>query len=194
MSALSRVLLLLACAALPACASLLPSGSSEVRSAFPSFEAARAAIERVVPYRTTVAELGQLGFDLQDSANVTRIPYPELISRLAPNPAVPLDEMDAGIRDCILSRQECRAYQFQLGEQRRRREGNFMLDFLNFKRTTHVTGWRFEGLIVVRNGVVLFRNYGGEPQADRREQQVNPLGPLQPAGEGAGSAVLRGRF
>ena len=36
-----------------------------------------------------------------------------------------------------------------------------MLDVLKFRRTTRVTGWRFEGLLAVRDGVVLFRSHGG---------------------------------
>ena len=38
----------------------------------------------------------------------------------------------------------------------------------------------------MRDGVVLFRSHGGDPRTDRVERQVNPLGPLQQLGEGAG--------
>jgi len=103
---------------------------------------------------------------------------------------VPLDSADPGIRDCILARDQCVAYQFEFGTERRRREGGFMLDFLNFRRVTHVTGWRFEGLVAVRQGIVLFRSHGGEARIDRTERQHNPLGPLQPAGEGLGRALV----
>ncbi|MES2091897.1 MAG: hypothetical protein V4532_18235 [Pseudomonadota bacterium] len=185
---------LAACAALAAlggCGNLLPRGSSETLSSFGSFEAARDALSRVVPYETTTQQLSELGFDLKDSVNVQLIPYPEVVARLAPNPSISLEQLDAGIRDCILARQACRAYIFSMGEQRRRREGGILLDFLNFHRKTAITGWRFEGLVVVRNGVVLFTNYGGEPQIERSERQSNPLGPLQPAGEAAGSLFVR---
>ena len=70
-------------------------------------------------------------------------------------------------------------------------EGGFLLDFLNFRRTVRVSGWRFNGLVAVRDGVVLFRSYGGEPRNDRTDRQVNPLGPLQPAGEAVGGLVSR---
>ena len=66
-----------------------------------------------------------------------------------------------------------------------------MLDVLNVRRTTRVTGWRFEGLLAVRDGVVLFRSHGGVPRTDRTERQVNPLGPLQRAGEGVGERLTR---
>ena len=70
-------------------------------------------------------------------------------------------------------------------------EGGFLLDFLNFRRVTHVVGWHFEGLLAVRDGTVLFRSYAGEPRTDRPEREVNPLGPLQPAGDSPGSIVTR---
>lgn len=176
---------------LTACSSLLPRGSTDVQSGFNSFEEARDAIERVRPYQTTTAQLKDLGFDVHSTANVRQIPYPEVVARLAPNPSVPLEMLDPGIRDCIESRQACRAYEFSFGHQISHREGSFWADFLNFRRRTEISGWRFQGLVVVRDGVVLFRNHGGEPQIRQTERQSNPLGPLQPAGEAAGALIGR---
>jgi hypothetical protein len=178
-------------ALLAGCSGLLPRGSGEVVSGFKSFDEARAALESVEPYRTTTAELATIGFDIAQSSNVRQIPYPEVMFRLAPNQNVPLELLDAGIRDCITAQQACKAYEFRLERQSRRREGPFLPDFFNFRRFTRTTGWRFEGLIVVRDGVVLFRNYGGEPNIERNERQNNPLGPLQPSGEAAGAFLLR---
>lgn len=183
----------LACAslALAGCTPLLPKASSVAASSFDSYEAARQALEKVIPYQTRVEELRALGFDPQASANVTVIPYPEVVTRLAPHPGVPLEQLEPGVRDCILAQTQCRAYVFRYGQQRRVREGGFWSDFFNFDRIVSVTGWRFEGLVVVRNGVVLLRSIGGEPRTDRVDRQHNPLGPLQPAGEAAGSWLLR---
>jgi len=36
-----------------------------------------------------------------------------------------------------------------------------------------------------------FESYSGEPHNDRTERHVNPLGPLQPAGEAAGGVIGR---
>ena len=41
-----------------------------------------------------------------------------------------------------MARLACQAYEFQLGRETTRREGGFLPDFLNFRRTTRVTGWR----------------------------------------------------
>jgi hypothetical protein len=184
-------LVALCAGSLTGCSHLLPADRSDTRSSFESFEAAQQALDKVVPFRTTIDELGALGFDVHSNANVSLIPYPELVARLAPNPSVPLDALDPGIRECILSRMACETYEFRIGQESRRREGGFWADFLNFRRTTEVTGWRFEARVVVRGGVVLFRNWGGEPRIARTELQRNPLGPLQPAGEGAGALIAR---
>ena len=180
-----------ACPMLCGCASLLPRGDIERPSGFDSFEVAAQAFDKVVAYRTTVEQLNALGFDLQSSPNVTLISYPQLTGRLAPDRGVPFEAIDPGIRDCIVARLACQAYEFHMDRETTRREGSFMLDFLNFRRTTRVTGWRFEGLLAVRDGVVLFRSHGGELRIDRTEWQVNPLGPLQRAGEGAGGLLVR---
>ncbi len=188
--ALFRITWISSCLLLCGCANLLPRGDIEKPSGFDSFDAAAQAFDAVVPYRTTVEQLSALGLDLQASPNVTLIQYPQSTGRLAPDRGVPFEAIDPGIRDCIVARLACQAYEFHLGRERSRREGGFLSDFLNFRRTTHVTGWRFEGLLAVRDGGVLFRSHGGERRTDRTDRQVNPLGPLQGAGDAIGRLLM----
>jgi hypothetical protein len=178
------------CLGLGACTSLLPSSSAVSPSQFGSYEAARQALEKSVPYQTTLEELKALGFDPYASVNVTVIPYPEVVSRLAPYSGVPLEALDRGVRDCILAQTRCSAYVFHIARNDRQRDGNFILDFLNFRRNVQQTGWTFDGMVVVRDGVVLFRNVAGAPNINTTEKTVNPLGPFQRAGESSGDLVL----
>ena len=178
-----RVLILVTALGLAGCTALLPSSSAVSPSSFDSFEAAQAALEKTVPYKTTLEELKALGFDPQASANVSIIPYPEVVSRLAPYSGVALDALDPGVRDCILAQTQCKAYVYRFGRVDRQRDGNFLLDFFNINRHVQVRGWRFEGLVVVRDGVVLFRNSAGEARLDATERTINPLGPFQRSGE-----------
>lgn len=175
---------------LAGCSSMLPRGSSDTPSPFGSYADAQAAAERIVPFRTRVPELPAMGFDPREGSNVTLIPYPDIVARLAPYPGVPLDELDPGIRACISVKSACRGYLFRFERQDRKREGGFLPDFFNVQRVTHVTGWWFEALVVVSEDAVLFRNLAGEARIDRIERQKNPLGPLQPAGEAAGSLLI----
>lgn len=188
---LARGALLPALLALGACTSMLPSGSTDTPKGFGSFGEAQSAVQRIVPLETATADLARLGFDPVAGTNVTLIPYPDLVGRLAPHPGVPFDKLDPGIRRCIEAQTACRGYVFHFERQDRRREGNFWLDFLNLRRTTYFSGWWFDALIVVANGTVLFRNFAGQAATDRVEKQVNPLGPFQPAGESAGSVLIR---
>lgn len=174
---------------LAGCGGLLPRGSAETPPVFEGFEQAEGAAKRIVGLKTRVEELKALGFD-PNGANVTVIPYPDIVARLAPYPGVPVDQLDPGVRECIEAQAACRGYLFHFEHQNRRRQGSFWLDFLNLRRNTYVTGWWFDALIVVSDGVVLFRNYGGQASTDRTERQVNPLGPFQPAGESAGWQLI----
>ena len=79
---------------------------------------------------------------------------------------------------------------FHFERQDRKREGGFWLDFLNIRRETLTTGWWFDALLVMRGDTVLFRNHSGQANIVRVEKQVNPLGPLQQAGEAAGSLLV----
>lgn len=172
-------------AGLAACGSLLPEGRSDTPLPFDSYEAAQTALDKVKPFETRLDALKPLGFDPQAGPNVTLIPYPDVIARLAPHPGVPIDALDPGIRRCILAQTACSAYLFHFETQHRERLGGFWLDFLNFRRVTRTTGWRFDALVVVSDGLVLFRNAAGQARIDQTERQHNPLGPLQPAGESA---------
>lgn len=183
--------LALVLALLGGCSSLLPRGQSDTPAAFATFEEARDAAQRIIALQTRSPELKALGFDLQSGTNMTLIPYPEIVARLTPHPNVPLIKLDPGIRQCVDAQSACRGHLFRFERQDRRREGNFWLDFFNLRRTTYVRGWWFEALIVVSDDTVLFRNFSGQAHTDRVERQTNPLGPFQPAGEGAGSLLLR---
>jgi hypothetical protein len=187
-----RVLLNGLTALLGGCASgrLLPDASIAAHAEFVDFDAAQRAFEKIEPYKTTVEDLKTLGFDTA-ARNVRLIGYPDVVGRLAPNSALPLDQLDPGIRDCILARLECRAYEYRVANETRVRTGGFVLDWLNFKRTTEVNGWQFDAVVAVRNGLVLFRNYGGAPHNERTERQINPLGPFQGIGDAVAGQLVR---
>jgi hypothetical protein len=185
------LLILVVSALLSACAALLPRASSSAGVGFENFKEARLAIESIVPLKTRTEALDAMGFDVRNGLNVTLVSYPEIVVRLTPHPSVPISTLDSGIRQCIDIQTRCRGFLFSFEREDRKREGNFWLDFFNVSRTTNVTGWRFEALIVVSDDLVLFRNYSGQARIDRVITQTNPLGPFQPAGEGVGSLLLR---
>ena len=151
------VLFVATMAPLGGCASgrLLPDASIAAETEFADFDAARTAFETIEVYRTTVNDLKVLGFDTA-SPNVRLIGYPDVVARLAPNSSLGLDQLDPGIRDCILARLGCRAYEYRVATETRERTGAFALDWLNFKRTTEVRGWQFDAIVAVREAWFCF--------------------------------------
>ena len=104
------------------------------------------------------------------------------------NPSIKKEDLDQGIQACIDARINCRAYEIKLQNILRKRYGNVFLDVFNFRRRTHETGWEFEALIVMVNGTVVYKIWGGTPVIDESREIKNPLGPLQDPTD-----ILKGR-
>jgi hypothetical protein len=171
---------------LSGCASLLPSGKAVPEGPWKSFDEAKASYDRIVPERTTVKELAELGFDPFQTPNIAILSYADLRRRFSVT-SLSGDELDPLLRDCLAARERCTAYETDLKRTERHRSGNFWLDFLDFRRTTDVTGWRFNALIVLKDDRVVYKLWGGQPIIREREDDRNPLGPLQ----GSGSKLLQ---
>lgn len=184
---MATVLVLLLATA--ACTRLLPKGDSETPGLWASFEEARAAIEGIEPGTTTRADLAAAGLDPYRSPNITILTYSDILLRFPVTAAIPLAELDEGLRACFVAGKECDGYLVQARAVRRRRVGNFWLDSLHFDRPADVKGWSFNALILFVHDVVVYRLYGGQPMTYERERTRNPLGPLQGWGEQAPSLM-----
>ncbi|MGH8738867.1 MAG: hypothetical protein ACREVC_16045 [Burkholderiales bacterium] len=66
--------------------------------------------------------------------------------------------------------------------------GSFLADLLDFHRKTDVSGWRFDGVLLIKDGVVIYKLTGGQPSIHQLEETVNPLGPFQ-SGTGVTSII-----
>lgn len=168
-------------ALLSACSSLLPRASSAT-SDFRHFEDLRDTVQNLQPMQTRLAELERLGIDPAKLPNTRILTYVDILQRFVPGPAVRREDLDAGILACIEARDGCRGWELDVAFIKRDRTGNFLADFLNFKRRTETTGWRFTGLILLAHGTVVYRVWGGQPLVNQLEVQTNPLGPLQDIG------------
>lgn len=172
--------------ALTGCASLLPSGSAVSAGSWKSFDEAKGAYDRIVPERTTVRELSELGFDPFQTPNIAILSHADIRRRFSVT-SLAGDEIDPLLRDCLASRERCTAYETDIKHTERHRSGNFWLDFLEFRRTTGITGWRFNAIIVLKDDRVVYKLWGGQPLIRESEDDRNPLGPLQ----GSGSKLLQ---
>lgn len=183
MKRLSLILLLLL---LTACRSLLPEGGRQADNIWSSFEEAKVAFDRIEPYRTRLDDLRSLGFDPGSKANVQILNYSQVAHAVLPNAAMPLEAQPKGMRDCIQAQHQCVGYLIEQSRLNRKRIGGFWADFLNFSRETRMEGWRFVALVALVDGVVVFKQWSGQPAIHELERNHNPLGFFQGAGEGAG--------
>ena len=172
---------------LAACSSMLPRGQAHTDRPWPSYEAAHAAYASIQPGRTTVEQLRALGLDPRTAPNVKLLSYSDILRRLVP-PTADV-RLDPGIRDCLNDNGRCQGFEVVENHVDRQRVGDFLLDFLDFRRETHTTGWNFDMVVLVNHGVVVFKLWGGEPAVSDSSSTRNPLGPLQ----GFGASGL-GRF
>ena len=175
--------LILGCVLLASCSALLPREQSDRRTPWDSFESARATYDRITPMETTTAGLKALGLDPYHDPNITILNYADLLRKLIGNGSVPFNVLEQPLRDCLSDGDQCLGYEIDVKHIERKREGSFWLDFLTFRRTTHVYGWEFNALIVLKNDLVVYKLWGGQPTIKEVEQDTKPLGPLQNIGE-----------
>ena len=174
--------------AIAGCASLLPVAKSEVKSPWKSFDEAKLAIERIVPERTTAADLKASGIDPYTSPNVQLLSYSDVLLRFPANGLLAQGTLDGGLRECLASGKSCTGYSIIVRDVKRERVGDFWKDSLGFRREVEITGWTFNALILLVGDRVVYTLYGGQPMLSEQELTRNPLGPIQDWAEAAGSA------
>lgn len=135
--------------------------------------------EKIKAYETTKEELKELGFDPYTQPNIRILSYLDIIQRFMPNDSITLDDLDAAVSFCIKSRDKCLAYEAQPQRTKSKRVGNVALDMMTFKRRTLASGWSFYALILINDGVVVYKVWSGEPFISGEKIRNNPLGPLQ---------------
>ncbi len=164
-----------------ACSSMLPQSRSESPT-FQSFDDARQAIEGLVPMKSDLPELEKLGIDPVKQPNTVILTYSDIVRRFVTGSLLSKADLDPGIMACLNARDGCHGWDMNVARINKVRTGNFWADFLNFKRHTVSTGWRFNALILLVNDVVVYRAWGGQPVINEVDVITNPLGPLQEIG------------
>jgi hypothetical protein len=178
----SGTLVCLLAGTLTGCSALLPK-SKETSGApgigFQSYEDAQRAFDQIEPGKTTVAELGAMQLDPRVNPNVTVMPRHELMSRFIVNQSVTMADLDEGVRECLQARENCRALEVNQTATQTKRTGNAALDMAKVYRETHTLGWRFCGLLLVKDGIVVYKLTSGQPGIHEVAETHDALAPLQ---------------
>lgn len=167
------------------CHSLLPRSENTTEGPWKNYQEAQEVFDKIIPYQTSVDDLKELKLNPESNPNIAILTYSDVIRRFIPSSGISADQLAPGIQECILATESCKGYEIVQRTINRKRNGNFWLDFTNFKRTTDVTGWSFNGVILVKDKLVVYKLAGGQPVIHEVETNKNPLGPLQGSGEGA---------
>jgi hypothetical protein len=166
-------------AMLSACASLLPSAHTD-SSTFADFEAARNAVEGLMPPAGTASSSAASGFDPLHHPNATLLTQADVVRMFfIPNTLMTRADLDPGVLTCVEARGACHGIELKMAKIDKIRTGNFLKDVTNFSRRTETTGWRFNAVILFVDQKVVYRAWGGQPAVNELELANNPLGPLQ---------------
>ena len=166
---------------LQGCVSWLPQAAADPVY-FTSFDQARAAIESIEPGRTRTADLKAMHLDTVQQPNTVVLSYADILRRVMGGSVLAKQDLAPGIVQCLEAHDACRGLEFNINSIHKDRVGSFWLDFINFKRETVTSGWRFNALILSVDEVVVYRSWGGQPEVNLVDKQRNPLGPLQEIG------------
>jgi hypothetical protein len=166
-------------ALLSACASLLPSAHTD-SSTFADFEAARSAVEGLMPEDGAAPTPATNAFDPLHHPNATLLTHADVVRMFfIPNTLMKRSDLDPGVLTCVEARGACHGIELKMAKIDKIRTGNFLKDVTNFSRRTETTGWRFNSVILFVDKKVVYRAWGGQPAVNELELANNPLGPLQ---------------
>src|SRR3954466_11433536 len=146
--------------ALSGCSALLPQSketSGPTGGGWKSYQDAQSTFDRIEPGKTTAAELASMQLDPRANPNVTVLPRHELLQRCIINQSVAMTDLDTGVRECLEAREKCRVLEVNQTATQTKRTGNAALDVAKLYRETHTSGWRFCGLLLVKDGVVVYK-------------------------------------
>jgi len=172
-------LIAIALASLEACAALLPKAHVATVVSWTSFDEAKAAIDKIVSYQSRRADLTAQGIDPVLNPAITILNYSDVVQRFATGAIVGADQVDRGIRECLIAGKSCTGYQIEARRTNLKRVGNFWLDTFNFRREVDVGGWSFRATILFVDDLAVYTIYGGQPLIHEQELARNPLGLLQ---------------
>ena len=153
----------------------MPSSKTTVTSPWKNFGDIETAYEKIIPGKTTLEDLKQMGFDPYRNSEYQNSDFTDIINYFyAQSHPSRKKILIEGVQECINAKDRCRAYQIVPGDKKKKREGNFWLDILRFKRQTKESGWEFKGLIIVIDNIVVYKEpISGKPQIDIEEWRKN---------------------
>src|SRR4029079_18154706 len=136
---------------LAGCSGMLPRQKEVTASPWPTYQAAQETFDKIVPGQTTIADLRNMALDPAENPNIAILNYADVMRKFMLNQSFSVQDLDQGVRDCVTAKVACRGFEINQSQVHRQRMGNVVLDVLGFQRETHTAGWRFNGLILLKD-------------------------------------------
>jgi hypothetical protein len=177
-----RIVVLVVSCLVAGCSSLLPRSKEVTASPWQTYQDAQDTFDKIIPGQTTIADLRNMSLDPGANANIAILNYADVMRKFLLNQSFSINDLDHGVRDCVLAKIGCRGFEISQSSVQKQRMGNVIFDVLGFHRETHTAGWRFNGLILLKDDIVVYKLTGGQPVIQATEENQNPLGPVQAIG------------
>jgi hypothetical protein len=177
-----RIAALLVSCLVAGCSSLLPKSKEVTASPWQTYQDAQETFDKIIPGQTTIADLRMMSLDPGANANIAILNYADVMRKFLLNQSFSINDLDHGVRDCVLAKVGCKGFEINQSSVQKQRMGNVVFDVLGFYRETHTAGWRFNGLILLKDDIVVYKLTGGQPVIQQTEENQNPLGPVQAIG------------
>lgn len=128
----------------------------------------------------TLDELKTIGVDVHKTQNIEQLTHLDVAKRfgLIGHKDESL-KTPPGVQRMLDAAEKGMGYELSVENTTHERVGGFWRDFLNFKRVTHETGWRYNILIITVEGKVEYVLHKGNPNINKVTIEKNPLGPFQ---------------
>ena len=179
--------------ALVGCSSgkLLPHSSNNSSASFQTYEQVVAAYSAVRPGETRTPDLAGLGFDTATGANAESLTYIGIGNRFLLQVDKPTSHIPPQVEGCIKTHERCAGFVFRLQRLESHRIGNVLVDAFGFKKIVVDSGWTAEVMLVLQDGVVIYKIMSGRPRLEQTRDIVQPLGAVQDIGSTTGAEPQR---
>jgi hypothetical protein len=161
------------------CKSLLPVRTVDTQHAWSTYQDVDNVVAQI-RVGQSLDDLRALGLDVHKTPNVESLTYLDIAKRFG---LIGLKDhtlvVPDGVKKLMEAAENGRAYEMTVESTTHERIGSFWADFLQFRKKTHITGWKYTLLLIVVDDKVQYVLHKGNPNIDKLEKEKNPLGPFQ---------------
>ncbi len=162
---------------LMSCSFLLPSKKVEKNDNWKTFNSVQSVYDKVIPNKTTLSELNNIGFNPYAANNVKVESYLDVRHRF--DPLSTGKNIPESVSECLHSYKRCKAYVINIEYEHEKHVGNVLLDLAGFRKEIINDGWGFKAIFIIQDELVVYKIWSGEPKRRSYTDEIKPLGPLQ---------------